>query len=125
MDLAIVSALMFKENLPAKANCDLSLLTGDDGPAVDVFAAPKQVDIASQLHQEGGQLDHQRLGRRADPLLGRGRSQGAELRRFVPVRARRRCPAAGGTRMPARRRESWWWNSSQAMLILRSHRFVA
>jgi hypothetical protein len=53
MDLAIIAALTFKENLPAKAHCDLSTLIGPDGPPVDAFAAPKQVDSQASFVQRG------------------------------------------------------------------------
>ena len=78
MDLAIVSALLFKENLPGKANCDLSPLMGEDGLPVAEFRRAEASRHARQLHQEGRQLDHQRFGRRVDPLLGRCRPQGAK-----------------------------------------------
>jgi hypothetical protein len=53
MDLAIVAALTFQENLPAKANCDVSALTSNDGPPVDAFVVPKQVDSQASFIKKG------------------------------------------------------------------------
>ncbi len=78
MDLAVIGALIFKENLAARANCDLSGLTGSGGPAGRSVRRSQASRLAGELHQERRQLDHQRLGRSDDPFLGRGRQQGNE-----------------------------------------------
>ena len=53
MDLAVVAALVFKENLAAKASCDLSALTDEAGMPVDVFAIPKQVASQASFRKKG------------------------------------------------------------------------
>jgi hypothetical protein len=107
MDLAIVAALLFKENLPGKANCDLSALTGEDGPPVDAFAVPKQVDTQGSFIKKGenwiisasggvlihswGEADRKEQSAKLDPL----RAQAARPASDAPTTAR-----------PT----SWWWN---------------
>ena len=55
MELAIVGALIFKEDLPTKAGNSLPALMDQDGLKTDVYAAPKEVDSkASLLHKRGG-----------------------------------------------------------------------
>lgn len=44
MDLAVVSAMIFKENLQAKAQWEMTLLLDEKGLPLDVYEAPKQVD---------------------------------------------------------------------------------
>lgn len=44
MDLAIIAALLVKENLPAKAGYSMPLLLNSDELPTDEFLAPKQVD---------------------------------------------------------------------------------
>jgi hypothetical protein len=44
MDLAVVAALLVKEDLPGRAGCDLSILLEDKRVAVAEYAAPKTID---------------------------------------------------------------------------------
>ncbi len=43
MDIALVAGLLFMENLPNKANCDLSVLTSEETLALPVGATPEKV----------------------------------------------------------------------------------
>ncbi len=49
MDLTIISALMFKEDLLGKAGLTLGVLADDTNLATDVFPAPKQVGTQASL----------------------------------------------------------------------------
>ncbi|MBI2824980.1 MAG: DUF1598 domain-containing protein [Planctomycetia bacterium] len=53
MDLAVITALIVKENLAGKANCDLSAFTNPQGVPVDQFAAPKQVESKASFIKKG------------------------------------------------------------------------
>ncbi len=53
MDLAVVAALVVKEELASRAGCDLGLLASTDGLTLDKFAAPKQVDSKASLLKKG------------------------------------------------------------------------
>src|SRR4029453_7191078 len=53
MDLAVVAALLAKEDLPAKANCDLSLLLAEKKIAVAEYHVPKTVDSRASLVRRG------------------------------------------------------------------------
>ena len=55
MELAIVGALIVKEDLPTKAGNSLTALMDQDGLKTDVYPEPKEVDSkASLLHKHGG-----------------------------------------------------------------------
>jgi hypothetical protein len=53
MDLALVAALLVKENLPAKAGCDLSLLHDEKRIAVAEYYVPRTVDSRASLVRRG------------------------------------------------------------------------
>jgi len=53
MDLAVVTALIVKENLATRADCDLGLLANATGLPVELFAAPKQVDSKASFVKKG------------------------------------------------------------------------
>ena len=53
MDLAVVAALISKEELGMRASCDLGLLASATGLTLDQFAAPKQVDSKSSILRNG------------------------------------------------------------------------
>jgi hypothetical protein len=53
MDLAIVGALVAKENLTGKAGCSLPLLTDQSGLEAAKFPAPKQIDSQASLIRKG------------------------------------------------------------------------
>ena len=105
MDLAIVAALLFKEQLPQKASCDITPLTGSDGPAVAEFAAPKQVDSQSSFIQKG---DNWIISTSGGVLI---HSWGIADRKetsdaLAPVRAK----AAPGEKDVATQSTKWWRN---------------
>ena len=55
MELAIVGALIVKEDLPAKAGNSLTVLMDQEGLKTDEYPAPKEVDSkASLLKKRGG-----------------------------------------------------------------------
>jgi hypothetical protein len=53
IDLAVVSALILKENLPARAGCELSTLLGEKLFAVSEYSVPKQVDSKATAVKKG------------------------------------------------------------------------
>ena len=70
MELAIVGRLLVKEDLPAKAGLDMSLLLDTQGLKTPEFPAPRQVDSKVSLLREGSQLADQRFGRGGHQFLG-------------------------------------------------------
>jgi hypothetical protein len=55
IDLAVVAALLVKEDLPARAGCDLSLLLDDTKIQVAQYQAPKSVASRASLIRRGRQ----------------------------------------------------------------------
>jgi hypothetical protein len=55
MDLAVLGALLVKEDLSAKANCDLSLLLDEKQLQVAAYHLPKTVDSRASLVRKGRQ----------------------------------------------------------------------
>jgi hypothetical protein len=55
MDLAVISALLVKENLPGKSRCDLSLLLDEKRVQVAEYEVPKTVDSRASLVKKGRQ----------------------------------------------------------------------
>jgi hypothetical protein len=53
MDLAVIAALFVKEDLPAKANCDLSLLLDEKRIQVAQYRVPKAVASQASLIRKG------------------------------------------------------------------------
>jgi hypothetical protein len=53
MDLAVIAALFVKEDLPARANCDLSLLLDEKRIAVAEYHVPRTVDSRASLVRKG------------------------------------------------------------------------
>ena len=53
IDLAVVSALILKENLTARAGCELPALLGEKQYAVAQFNVPKQVDSKATAVKKG------------------------------------------------------------------------
>jgi hypothetical protein len=53
IDLAVVGALLVKEDLPRKAGCDLSLLLDESRVAVAEYPVPKTVDSRASLVRKG------------------------------------------------------------------------
>jgi hypothetical protein len=55
MDLAVISALLVKEDLPGKSRCDLSLLLDEKRVQVADYDVPKTVDSQASLVKKGRQ----------------------------------------------------------------------
>jgi hypothetical protein len=53
MDLAVIAALLVKENLPAKSGCDLALLLDEQRLAIADYNVPKTVDSKASLIRKG------------------------------------------------------------------------
>jgi hypothetical protein len=53
MDLAVIAALLVKEDLPAKSGCDVSLLLDEQRIAVAEYNVPKTVDSRASLIKKG------------------------------------------------------------------------
>ena len=53
MDLAVVAALIAKEELATRASCDLGLLASATGLTLEQFTAPKQVDSKASFLKKG------------------------------------------------------------------------
>jgi hypothetical protein len=53
VDLAVASALLVKEDLPRKADCDLSLLLDESRIAVAEYPIPKMIDSKASLIRKG------------------------------------------------------------------------
>ncbi|HMC10073.1 MAG TPA: DUF1598 domain-containing protein, partial [Pirellulaceae bacterium] len=53
MDLAVVAALLVKEDLPMKTGCDVSLLLDENRIAVAQYSVPKTVDSQASLVRKG------------------------------------------------------------------------
>jgi hypothetical protein len=53
MDVAVLAALLAKEDLPAKADCDLSLLLDERRVAVAEYPVPQTVDSRASLVRKG------------------------------------------------------------------------
>jgi hypothetical protein len=99
MDLAVVAALLVKEDLPGRAGCDLGILLTDKRIAVAEFASPKSIDSrASLIRKEGRWVISVSGGIELDSwsVLGRVESR-PEL-------------AAVRKRATAARSDRWWWD---------------
>ena len=56
MDLAVAAALITKENLTAKANLELPLMTGDNGSVLSAeYAVPKRIPSIAKALKKGRQ----------------------------------------------------------------------
>ena len=74
MDLCVISALIAKENLLAKANLELPTLIGRESKLQpSEWNAPTQVATQCSVTHKRPQVHHHRLRRRRDQLLGRCR----------------------------------------------------
>ena len=99
MDLAVVAALLVKEDLPAKAGCDLSLLLDERRVAVAEYPVPQTVDSRASLVRKGASwILSLSGGVQVDSWSVLERTEtSAEL------------PAHRRTAI-ASRRERWWWD---------------
>jgi hypothetical protein len=107
MDLAIVSALLFKENLPGKASLDLAPLAGQDGPPVDAYFVPKQVDTQASFVKKGDNWIISASGGVLIHSWGEAdrKEQSAKL---DPLRTKAARPADENA--TAGQPAAWWWN---------------
>ncbi len=99
MDLAVIAALLTKEDLPGRAGCDLSLLLDEQQLAVAEHHVPRAVDSRASLVRKGRQtIISVSGGVEVDPwsVLERVQTQPA----LADVRA------AAQTSKPDR----WWWD---------------
>ena len=99
MDLAIVAALITKENLPQAAGCSLPLLMDSSRVEVDQFAAPRQVDTQMNLLKKGSHW-----------LMSA--SGGVQINSFGALRETPSsdAPAAVRAKTTPPATGSWWWN---------------
>jgi hypothetical protein len=99
MDLAVVAALMLKEDLPAKAGCDLALLLDDERIKVAEYPVPQTVDSRASLIRKGQQW-----------IVGV--SGGVEIDSWSVVSRTEVRPDLADKRKQAESTEDkrWWWD---------------
>ena len=97
MDLALVAALMARENLPAKAQASLPMLLGGQGLPTAVLAAPKQIASQAMTVNKGHKWMIAVGGVEINPWTTVG--QVPQTSALGPVRAA--SPAADAR---------WWWD---------------
>ena len=99
MELAIVAALVSKENLPQKAAAELSTLLDSGRLEVDHFPAPQQVDSqASVLRKGNNWVISASGGVKINPWAAAQKSEESEALA---------APRGKATPTPA---GNWWWN---------------
>ncbi|MGH7136638.1 MAG: DUF1598 domain-containing protein [Pirellulales bacterium] len=99
MDLAVIAALIAKENLAAKASLDLSPLLDADHYPLEAFNVPKQVDTkASYVHGAAGYIISASGGVELNTWGEASRKE--TTRELEPLRSQ----VAEG------RGQDWWWN---------------
>jgi hypothetical protein len=98
MDLAVVAALIFQENLAAKAALDLGALIDPAVYPIEEFNLPKQVDTkVSYIHASGGYIMSASGGVDIDSWADARRKETGDL---APVRSQ----------VAESRGKLWWWN---------------
>jgi len=99
-DLAVVGAVIAKENLSAKANCDLSLLLDPEQVSIHEFEAPREVpSLASVVNKRGGVM----VSVSGGVEIGSWQvAEGAEETAELDTVHAQSTPAMATT---------WWWNS--------------
>jgi hypothetical protein len=97
MDLAVVAALVSKENLAAKANNRLPLLTGSDGLPAAQMDAPKEVDPKATLIHKGKKWAVAAGGVQINPWAIADKTQQSD----APASVRGKALANN---------ENWWWD---------------
>ena len=99
MDLAVIAALIFKENLAAKASLDLSALLDAEAYPTEAFNVPKQVDTkASYVQGSKGYILSASGGVELNTWGEASRSEVSD--ELEPIRAQ----------VAESRSQSWWWN---------------
>ena len=110
IDLAVVGALIVKDQLAEKADCSLSRIVDDPNLPFAQFEIPKQVAVEDERAAEGLELGDQRLGRRAARTVGTWPPRPSHRPRSArPAKNRPRPAATGGgtsAKLPARPRSS-------------------
>lgn len=99
-DLAVVAAVIVKEDLAAKAQCDVSLLLSADELGIDEYEAPRQVpSMASVVNKRGGVMVSVSGGVEIGSWqVAEHTEESADLATLHPQST----PAIATT---------WWWNS--------------
>lgn len=98
MDLAVVAALIFKEDLPGKAGLDLGPLVDADRFATREYLPPKRVESkASVLETKNGFIISASGGVQVNSWAAASRQQEGDL---ATIRAK----------ITADRGDRWWWN---------------
>jgi Protein of unknown function (DUF1598) len=99
MDLAVVAALLLKEDLPVKAGCDLALLLDDERIKVAEYHVPQTVDSRASLIRKGQQW-----------IVGV--SGGVEIDSWAVVSRTEVRPDLADKRKQAESVENnrWWWD---------------
>jgi hypothetical protein len=99
MDVAVVAALLVKEDLPAAANCDLSLLLDEKRLAVADYQVPKTIDSRASLVRRG-----------SDWILSL--SGGIQIDSWSVLNHVETMPDLANTRQSATLPTSnrWWWD---------------
>jgi hypothetical protein len=99
MDLAVISALIVKERLAAKAGLSMSALLDADSLPADEYLAPKQIDTKASFIETRSSYIISASGGVAINAWGAADAKETSDG-LAPVRSR---VAAG-------RAKSWWWN---------------
>jgi hypothetical protein len=99
MDLAIVAALIFKENLPAAAGLDLALLLDSEQLAAEEMLVPRQVDTQASFIKKGKNWIISASG-------------GVEIHPWRAIEKLEKNPALAADRQRAlpQNPRLWWWN---------------
>jgi len=99
IDLAVVSALILKENLTARASCELPTLLGERRFAVGAYNVPKQVDSKATAVKKG----------RNWVITASG---GVMIQPWEMIQTSQASDqvASVRTRATSSRKNVWWWN---------------
>jgi hypothetical protein len=99
MDLAVVAALLVKEDLPGKTGCDLSLLLDEKQIGVAEYNVPQAVDSRASLVRKGREW-----------ILSL--SGGVQVDSWSVVSRVETRSQLSATRQQAaaKQRERWWWD---------------
>ncbi|HET6881742.1 MAG TPA: DUF1598 domain-containing protein, partial [Pirellulales bacterium] len=99
MDLAVIAALIFKENLAAKASLDLGALLDAEAYPTEAFNVPKQVDTkVSYVHGSNFYILSASGGVELNTWGEAGRIELSD--ELEPIHAQ----------VAESRSQSWWWN---------------
>jgi hypothetical protein len=102
-DLAVIGAVIAKEDLSTKANCDLSLLLDPEQVSIHEFEAPREVpSLASVVNKRGGMM-----------VSVSGGVEIASWQVAESVEETAELDAVHAQSTPAMA-TTWWWNSYAA-----------